>query len=287
MANIPDISFKSSEDATDIEFLNLSELFLKMESDTSHSPWHPHRLTFFALIIITEGNGTHQVDLIDYPICKGSVIKIAKGQVHAFQKNPAYSGYLVIFTEDFVLRYFSKSSIDFISHLYNYHISEPLIKNCKFNSFFFEQITSELESQNTFAQKDIIAKILELYLLQLERLTQGTISSKLSKEHYRLFNQFKNLVEYQYPKSRNVNMYAEMLNISPKHLNAIVREFTLNTAKAFIDGYVILEIKRTIFSTNISLKEVAYALGFDETTNFTKFFKKHTGLTPKEYKSSF
>ena len=76
-----------------------------------------------------------------------------------------------------------------------------------------------------------------------------------------------------------------MLSISTKHLNGIVKEFTLNTAKQFIDNLVILETKRAIASSNYSLKEIGYAVGFDEVTNFTKFFKKHTGTSPKQFKT--
>ena len=287
MNTIQNISFESSEGATDVEFLELTELFERINRDPNHNPLRPHRISFFALLIVTEGEGIHQVDLKNYPIGKDTVLKIAKGQVHAFQGERKYKGSLVVFTEDFVLKYFSKSSIEFISHLYNYHLSDPLVENSIFNESFLDQIAQELRSKNTYAQKEIIAKMLELYLLKLERHTHTVISEKIDKKHYSFFNDFKNLVERNYTKTRNVKDFAEMLSISPKHLNMIVREVTLNTAKTFIDQYVILEIKRAILSSTLSLKEVVYQIGFDEMTNFTKFFKKHTGLSPKEYKSTF
>ncbi|WP_221932578.1 hypothetical protein [Formosa sediminum] len=68
MTAIPNISFKSSEGATDIEFLCLDELFTRIEADPNHNPQEPHRITFFALLIVTAGEGQHQVDLIDYNI---------------------------------------------------------------------------------------------------------------------------------------------------------------------------------------------------------------------------
>ncbi|SHJ90308.1 AraC-type DNA-binding protein [Reichenbachiella agariperforans] len=286
MNNIPNISFDSSEKTTDIEFLRISELFERVEENPNHDPLKPHRITFFALLIVMEGEGMHQVDLENYLLKKGSVLKIAKGQVHAFQENLSYDGYLVVFTEDFVLKFFSKSTIDFISHLYNYHISDPLVEGSNFNESFLALIAQELNNENTYAQRNIIAKMLELYLLKLERVSHLAISTKRNTEQYPLFFQFKNLVEERYMDTRNVKDYAEYMSVSAKQLNAVVQNFTLNTAKHFIDEYVVLEIKRAILSTNNSLKEIAYELGFDEVTNFTKFFKKHTGITPKEYKSS-
>jgi len=77
-----------------------------------------------------------------------------------------------------------------------------------------------------------------------------------------------------------------MLTITTKHLNEVVKEFTLDTAKTFIDGYVILEAKRSIVSTDNGFKEIAYEIGFDELTNFTKFFKKNVGVSPKAFRTS-
>jgi len=284
LEKIPNISFNSSEGATDIEFLRLSELFSRIAKNPTHNPRKLHRLNFFALLIVTSGSGTHQVDLKRYAIQKGSVVKIAKGQVHAFEESLGYEGYLVIFTEDFVLKYFSESTINFISQLYNYHISQPLVENSTFNDFFLKQILEELQTKDSYAKKEIISKMLELYLLKLERLAHSSNSDKLKKEYFEHFVNFKNLVERNFSTTRNAKQYAERLSITPKHLNTIVKTVTLNTTKAFIDQYVILEAKRAILSGGYSLKEVSYQMGFDEVTNFSKFFKKHTGLSPKQYK---
>ncbi|MCK0137280.1 helix-turn-helix transcriptional regulator [Arenibacter sp. S6351L] len=283
--NIPNISFESEIDEKEFEFLNLSHLLAKIRTGLDHNPNKPHRLSFFALLIVTKGSGSHHVDLKEYPLRKGTVLKIAKGQVHAFEENPSYDGFLIVFTEEFVLQYFSKSSIRFISHLYNYHISKTAVDGSNFNESFIGQLKDELEAENTYAQKNIVAKLLELYLLKLERLSQANDLPKQHPKHYPLFLEFKNLVEEKYTATRNVKDYADMLSISTKHLNGIVKEFTLNTAKQFIDNLVILETKRTIASSNYSLKEIGYAVGFDEVTNFTKFFKKHTGTSPKQFKT--
>lgn len=227
----------------------------------------------------------HQVDLEQYPVKKSSLIKIAKNQVHAFQNELNYKGYLVVFTEDFVLKKFSRSSLDYTTHLYNYYLTSPLIENDSYGGTFLKEVLHELTNKNAYVQKEVIAKLLELYLLRLEQ--QNQVEEKQSiKTHLALFNRFKNLVETSFTKTRNVKDYAHQLQISPKHLNNIVRQTIHNNAKAFIDQYVILEAKRAMLINHSSIKEVAYALGFDELTNFTKFFKKHTSISPKEFKSS-
>jgi AraC-like DNA-binding protein len=244
----------------------------------------PHRINFFALLIITKGTGTHQIDLKEYEIQEGSVLKISKGQVHAFQKNPTYEGFLILFTEEFLMKFFSKSSIDLISNFYNYHLSPPYFDNEVDNILLIDQIQSEVPLENDFAHNNIIAAFMELFLLKLERSSLESHVPSNKMKHFQTFDQFKNLVETNFSETRNVKDYADELMISTKTLNTCVKEFTLNTAKIFIDNFVILEIKREIMSTNKSLKEISFDTGFDEITNFTKFFKNKTGYSPKEFK---
>lgn len=284
MKNIPNISFQDSGNTNTFECLNLTQFFARIPEIEDHNPTHPHRIHFFALLIVTDGSGTHQVDLKEYALKKGTVLKLAKGQVHAFQKNATYKGFLVLFTEDFVMNHFSKSSINIISHLYNYHIASPISNNEKLNSSFLDQLNTEISNPNTFAQNNIIAALLDLYLLKLERSNQENSIQNNSK-NYPLFISFKNLVEKNYNKTRNVKAYAKNLSTTTKNLNEAVKDFTLDTAKSFIDEYVILEAKRAIVSTDLSFKEIAFELGFDEMTNFTKFFKKHVLMSPKSFKN--
>lgn len=77
-----------------------------------------------------------------------------------------------------------------------------------------------------------------------------------------------------------------MLQISYKHLNNIVKKCTNKTAKEFIDDFVILEIKRFLCSTSLSVKEIAFKCGFDEQTNFLKYFKKLANDTPSNFRQN-
>ena len=102
-----------------------------------------------------------------------------------------------------------------------------------------------------------------------------------------MFNQFKNLLENDCVKTRNSRAYAAKLFISYKFLNEVVKKLTGKTVKTFIDDFVIMEIKRYLVSTSLSSKEISYKTGFEEPANMTKFFKKHTGLTPLKFRAQF
>ena len=87
-----------------------------------------------------------------------------------------------------------------------------------------------------------------------------------------------------FTESRNADFYAKKMNITYKHLNVICKEVVNITAKRFIDEFVILEAKRQLINSAVKSTELAFSLGFEEPTNFIKYFKKFTGLTPNRFK---
>ncbi|MCQ0112524.1 helix-turn-helix domain-containing protein, partial [Zhouia amylolytica] len=77
--------------------------------------------------------------------------------------------------------------------------------------------------------------------------------------------------------------YAKKLNVSYNYLNEISKEFANKTAKEFIDSWLLLEIKRNISEKKYTSQEIAFKMGFKDPSNFIRFFKKHTELTPLQY----
>ena len=97
-----------------------------------------------------------------------------------------------------------------------------------------------------------------------------------------LFNRFMMLLERDYKISRDVNYYAEQMNISSKYLTNIVNQVTGHTPKTIIDQYVILQLKMHLKRTTQSIKEMAWEFHFADVSFFCRYFKKHTGLTPQQ-----
>ena len=100
-----------------------------------------------------------------------------------------------------------------------------------------------------------------------------------------LFNRFMMLLEKDYKISRDVNYYAEKMNISSKYLTNIVNQVTGHTPKTIIDQYVILQLKMHLKRTTQSIKEMAWEFHFADVSFFCRYFKKHTGLTPQQIRS--
>lgn len=100
-----------------------------------------------------------------------------------------------------------------------------------------------------------------------------------------LFNRFMMLLERDYKISRDVNYYAEQMNISSKYLTNIVNQVTGHTPKTIIDQYVILQLKLHLKRSTQSIKEMAWEFHFADVSFFCRYFKKHTGLTPQQIRS--
>lgn len=108
--------------------------------------------------------------------------------------------------------------------------------------------------------------------------------SSFSKRKRDLFNSFMKLIELNYRRFRDVNWYAGQLNISSKYLNIITKEITDNSAKTLIEHYVILKLKQELSGSGKSLKQLAWDYNFCDASFFTRYFRQHTGLTPRAWR---
>lgn len=100
------------------------------------------------------------------------------------------------------------------------------------------------------------------------------------------YEQFIKLLSEKYQETRDANVYAKWVGTTYKTLNQTCKAITQQTAKQVIDSFIILEAKRRLSIDSIQIQQLAELLGFDEATNFVKFFKKHTSLTPTQFKKS-
>ena len=106
--------------------------------------------------------------------------------------------------------------------------------------------------------------------------------------HADIFNRFCDLVTKRYRESREVKYYADLLNLSPKHLSKVIRTATNGISPVeWIEQYVAMQAKQLIEArATQTLQETAYLLGFTEPTSFYRYFKRVTGMTAKQYRNS-
>lgn len=241
-----------------------------------------HRIHFNALLIITSGKGTHNIDCKEYLLQPGTILPMVKEQVHFFEKDLRVEGYIITFTDKFITE--NTSERDLFHFLQLYH--SPMLQIDPENIFllqpFIDLLFREQEAGSDYLKADLMKSVFIALLIQLKRLTPLE-HSQINNQHFKDFILFKQLITKEFVNTHNANDYAEQMGISYNYLNDISKELSGKTAKAFIDKWLVLEIKRNLSEKKYTVKEIAYKTGFDEPTNFIRFFKKHTGKTPKDF----
>lgn len=98
------------------------------------------------------------------------------------------------------------------------------------------------------------------------------------------FDNFMRLLEENYRRHHSIKFYSEKMNLSPKYLSMMIKKVSGKLATEWIDEYVILEAKNLIKYSSMSIQEISYSLNFPNQSFFGKYFKRHTGLSPKAYR---
>jgi AraC-like DNA-binding protein len=286
--NIPMVSFYKGEKLKhEFEVLWLEDLFAR-QNELPFRLDQPCRVNFYHLIFITKGLGRHWIDFEPYETSKGSLIFICQGQVHSFEPNPELGGIMLLFTEAFLQENMIHSDLLAYYRLYNYHLHSPVLQpeDVAGDIFqtLFQQIHEEFKAPDDFARPEILRSFLKLVLLKAERIKSTLVSGAENTDWFIKFSEFRAFLEKRFTQTRNARDYAEELGVSYKHLNRICKAITGCTAKRFIDNYVVLEIKRRLATSGISIKELTYELGFDEPTNLVKYFKKNALISPSHFR---
>lgn len=140
--------------------------------------------------------------------------------------------------------------------------------------------------RNTIIKNRLQNLLLETYDKMLRFAFPEQDASDTTTRQTELFQRFVSLLHEYCAQEREVSFYADKLCISTRYLSNIVQRIARTSAKHFIDRSVVLEIKMMLQSTDLSVQEIAYKLKFPDQSYLGRFFKKHTGLSPSEYRNS-
>lgn len=290
MMDIPKVSFRDSEKARyGFEILTFRHLFEKRRN-LHFLLTRPHKVTFYHIFFMTRGTGTHFIDFTSHAYKEGSVIFVSRGQVHAFDFKPENDGIIMIFTEAFLNKNLIHSDVLSFYRLYNYHLHSPVMQPEEIEKESFEPLVSQMckeyAREDDFAKEHMLRLLLKQFLLKAERVKRTRIEGQKNAEWVMLFYSFRDKLEDHYAETRNANDYAGLLHISYKHLNTVCKHVAGKTAKEIIDEQIVLDARRHLATSDVSIKSLAYKYGFVEITNFVKYFKKHTGHTPSKFRQT-
>lgn len=251
----------------------------------------PHRTNFYHIFLFENCQPTHFVDFQPINIQPYSLLFIDKDRVHQFDQLLKYEGQVLIFTEDFFCTTATDTKFLRSSILFNDLADQPTIKlnKTEFEKFkiICENITEELSLPADNSKHIYLKNLLHNFLLLAEREKhkQGFTEPKKGADlDYTLL--FRDLLETNYTKLKSVNDYANIICISEKRLGQATSKVLGKTPKEIINDRILLEAKRLLVHTNLSIKEIGQELGFEDPAYFVRYFKKNTQTTPVEFRQS-
>jgi AraC family transcriptional regulator, transcriptional activator of pobA len=249
-----------------------------------------HRHDFFYILALQQGTGHHEIDFTAYEVSDRSVFFLRPGQVHQLTLQAGSTGYLMAFANGF---YYPQDQVPNHSNGYRLlrkasHTNhyQPDAKRFKkllsLLTFIFQEYTDKQERY-----EEVIKANLEIFFIELIRQNSSIPSTQANTYTQERLEKFLELVETHISSHKQVSQYADMLHLSPYQLNAITKTTLGKTGSDLINEYIILESKRYLLATSNQVNQIAYHLGYEDTSYFIRFFKKHTGHSPEAFRYNF
>ena len=245
----------------------------------------PRRIMKNVLIYCSKGNLNLIIDERKFELGDSELITITSGQVHHISGCSEAKGLVLEFTFDFFCKDHNDIELIFHNGLFcHFAMNEVIAVDANFVSTQLKFIQQELIEQPYQYLISVHSRI-KLILVSINR-------SKVDRGHEiwkpdALFLKFLEAVRNNFEKNYSLSQYAQLLNSTEVKLNEMARMHAGKTAQNVMHGLIVSEAKRLLTYGDLTIKEVAYKLGFNDPFYFSNFFKKQTKLSPKLYKEKF
>ncbi|MCA8829175.1 AraC family transcriptional regulator [Hymenobacter pini] len=246
----------------------------------------PHAHDFYLLLYVTEGHGTHTIDLISYELKPGSLFFMTPGQVHQWQLSENAQGYVVLFEADFYLFRYPGSRL--FEYPFFQHAHAPVLY-LPSPDLALGPIMERMwrEHLSPAPQQDEVFRAYLLLCLELAARQYPADEPRPAGEPrhaQQLLREFGSLLNQHFRQQREVQQYADWLHVSPNHLNALCKRHLAKTASTLIQERVLIEARRLLRHTDATVAQIADQLGFEDASYFGRYFRKHTGQTPETFR---
>jgi len=249
----------------------------------------PHRHDYYTIIFFEKGEGTHIVDFTEYQIEDNTIYFIFPGQMHQVIPTSEPKGWTMKFTDEFLIANSISDKLINGIYLFNEFGQSPPLSINEVQMSVYLNIISQIdyfsESLESYTQ-EAIGALMKLFFIQSNNhcSLQKDDNPQLMETTNQLLHLFKQLLNKHYTSMHMVSDYASKLNVTADYLNKTVKSITGKSAKDHIQSKIIIEAKRSLLFSEISSKELAYELGFEESAHLNNFFKKITAQTPSEFR---
>jgi len=240
-----------------------------------------HRINFYAIIWFTEDQDVHFIDFEPFPIRKNKVYLLARNQVHAIPSELLPAAKIIVFSSDFFHALDETQLKQLFLPFENEGINIPS-EHFGYVEKLFSLILLEF---NGDADINLLIKYTSIFLSLLRRF--------LKQHSQRIYNgdiritKLLQLIERHFKEHKPVSFYADQIGLTSKRVNEILKEVVNANISQLCQQLLLLESKRALYTGVHSVKEIAFDLGFSDQSYFSRFFRKHTGSSPENFRKSF
>lgn len=249
----------------------------------------PIKTDYFRISLTRKGHAGFDIGLEKYQPHQNYILFGIPGQIFSLHDvSDDFLAYYMLFTEEFFAEEFirlnKKQQFPFLTY--------SGVQCFELDDYTANEIEKIIFKMNDEIKNyklgcgDVIRIYIQLILILANRNYNNLLLSKhgTSNTLHNLFNNYLKLVSCHFLKVRKVGDYANMLHISPDHLNRAVKSCSDKTASELIDEMILMEAKAYLLHSSLNISEIAYKLEFADPSHFNRFFKKWCKQTPFEFR---
>lgn len=246
-----------------------------------------HRHDFFFILAINNGNGSHEIDFIHYPVQEHAIFFLRPGQVHRLELDAGTTGFLLEFNTEFYHPQGKPSNPRLRKAGNKNHCVPEESRFSKLQALLttmFHEYTAREEGY-----RDVLKACLDIFFIEFARQSPNPKGEPANTNPYvqERFEDFLELLEKHLATRKQVSQYTEMMNLSAYQLNEITKSSIGKTASELINEHIVLEAKKYLLATSNQIKDIADHLGYEDTSYFIRFFRKHTGYSPEAFRHNY
>ncbi|MFD0793002.1 helix-turn-helix domain-containing protein [Mucilaginibacter litoreus] len=245
----------------------------------------PHRKDYYFFAFVEEGNSRHWVDFTAYTIKPGHFYFTVPHQVHLKEESKPIKGFVASFTEEFLMLEENRM-LRRLPIIQNPAGGHELVLNRQ-DIAYIKDVMAKMVAEKQHGgdwHNQMLTSWLRVLVIYLSRLYNEQFGEHCITKSYCLLKSFQELIGDHHKQLHDVTAYANLLNITPGYLNDIVKQQSGKTAISHIHNRLAVEAKRKLLHTDLSVKQIADELGFEDAAYFNRFFKRLTDTTPVSYR---
>jgi len=247
-----------------------------------------HRHDFFKLGLLIGGRGYLSADFNDYAIRPPMLFQFGPGVVHGWRPTELPRGFVM----SFELAFFGEDAHDRAevaeAPVFCLHSGPRVLPLSAEQRSIFEPLARAMQREYESRGKEHAAAVrsyLRIWLIEANRMAEARRPERWNDRGTALTNRFLCLVGENFRTLSGVSDYAARLHVTPSHLNETVRRTMQKTAGQVIRERMLLEAKRLLRHSDLSVSEVAYHLNFEDPSYFARFFRKQAGQSPAAFRA--